>query len=151
SAALLVLQPRSEAMSSSETLAATIIAATLLVALLTAVAAAVVTRQITRPLFELTTTAAHIARGDLTHRVRVKRQDELGVLALAFNLMADRLQDLLTTLEQRVAERTTELRDANAQIERRAHQLAVSAEIGREINQARTVNRLLQLSVELIH
>src|SRR5690606_18596952 len=56
-----------------------------------------------------------------------------------------------TTLEQRVAERTTELRDANAQIERRAHQLAVSAEIGREINQARTVNRLLQLSVELIH
>jgi len=49
---------------------------------------------ITRPLRELTATAARIAGGDLTAKARVKSRDEIGILAAEFNRMAERIQQL---------------------------------------------------------
>jgi two-component system NtrC family sensor kinase len=44
-----------------------------------------------RPVQELLTAMHHVAGGDLSHRVKVKRDDELGMLARSFNNMTDNL------------------------------------------------------------
>ncbi len=58
-----------------------------------------------------------IASGDLTQRVALSRQDELGQLAVAFNRMADEVQSGRDTLEQTVTTRTAELMIAKTDAE----------------------------------
>jgi PAS domain S-box-containing protein len=67
-------------------------------------------RQISRPIIAITKAATKIASGDLSQRVSVITKDEVGVLANAFNSMAAQLRELIENLEQRVAERTRDLR-----------------------------------------
>ncbi len=143
-------QPVNSVLSASDSLAGALIAATLAVALLTTVAAAVMIRRITRPIFELTRTAVLISQGDLNRRALVDRTDELGILAFAFNTMAERLKDLLETLEQRVAERTEQLARANALLERRARYLELSAEVGREIGRLPSSEAVVEQAAKLI-
>lgn len=147
---LVVAQPRDIALAASNAMAGALIAAALAVALLTTVAAAYVIRRITRPVFDLTMAAIAIAQGDLDKRARVDRDDELGVLALAFNTMADRLQELLNTLEQRVAERTAEVARANRLLERRAGYLEASARIIREVGRLESPAVVLQAALPQI-
>ncbi len=47
---------------------------------------------ILKPVRELTRTANRMERGDLSQRVRIRTKDEMGVLAHAFNTMADGLE-----------------------------------------------------------
>lgn len=49
------------------------------------------TRRLTRPIQALASGAAAVAHGNLTYRIPVTRQDEIGELADAFNRMADSL------------------------------------------------------------
>ena len=56
--------------------------------------------------------AGQLGAGDLAVRATVHGQDEIGVAATAFNLMADQLQAALAGLEQRVTARTRGLRAA---------------------------------------
>jgi nitrate/nitrite-specific signal transduction histidine kinase len=65
--------------------------------------------QITNPIGELARTAQLISEGDLTRTPAVKSQDEIGALATAFGIMTTRLQQILGTLEQRIADRTKAL------------------------------------------
>jgi PAS domain S-box-containing protein len=51
----------------------------------------------TEPLKELTLSAEHIGKGDLSHRVRIKSKDELGQLAQSFNKMTDDLQKTMVS------------------------------------------------------
>ena len=46
---------------------------------------------IDRPVQELLTAMKHVSGGNLGHRVKVKRDDELGMLARSFNNMTDKL------------------------------------------------------------
>lgn len=147
---LLVVRPEAVVRAASDTLAAALVATAILTALVTTVGAALLTRRITRPLYELTRTAVRIARGDLTQRAQVDQDNELGILALAFNMMAAQLQDTLETLEERVEKRTEELRQANAKIRARARQLELSAEIGTVISSIHDLDRLLQQGTRLI-
>ncbi len=48
--------------------------------------------QVTRPLAQLTSSALKYARRDYRHRLQLKREDEVGKLAQAFNQMADSLE-----------------------------------------------------------
>ncbi len=61
-----------------------------------------------------------LAEGNLSARAPVLARDELGELAAGFNDMATRLQASYEDLEQRVEERTTQLRSANEQLEKTA-------------------------------
>lgn len=65
---------------------------------------------IARPIVELATVAEHIGNGDSTERARIDRSDEIGSLATSFNRMADRLVGVNRELEDRVEQRTAELR-----------------------------------------
>jgi len=76
-----------------------------------------VVRQIVRPIRDIAETARAVSDGDLSRQVVVNSQDELGVLARAFNSMTLQLQALISGLEQRVAERTAELEASNKELE----------------------------------
>ena len=100
-------------------------------------------RQSLKPIRSLTDTAVAITRGDLSRRAPVESHDELGILAESFNAMADQYRELISNLEQRVGERTQDL-------ERRAVQLRVTADVAREAAAIRDLERLLNNVVSLI-
>jgi len=94
------------------------------VVLLTVPVASVTARHITVPIQRLAHAAHALADGDLTHRVRINRTDELGELADAFNRMADTVQQqqadirqINAGLEQKVHERTAELEKVNGRLQ----------------------------------
>ncbi|MEM7128447.1 MAG: ATP-binding protein [Chloroflexota bacterium] len=66
-----------------------------------------------KPLGALMDGVQRISRGDLNHAVTTGSADEVGQLAVAFNGMASQLRELIASLEQRVADRTRELTEAN--------------------------------------
>lgn len=63
-----------------------------------AIAAIGLTRRITKPLAALTIHTQRIAAGDLDQRVKVVSDDEIGLLAMAFNRMAGDLKEITTRL-----------------------------------------------------
>jgi signal transduction histidine kinase len=66
-------------------------------------------RRFAGPVVALAQTATRLAGGDLEQRVALRARNELGLLAHAFNDMAGQLQNLVGSLEERVAERTHNL------------------------------------------
>ena len=88
---------------------------------------------IAAPLNRLTQTAEQISSGNLSARAVVASQDESGILASAFNRMADQLNETLSSLEQRVADRTKAL--------------ATSTEVSRRLS---TILDLKQLVIEVV-
>lgn len=74
-------------------------------------------RLIQKPAMEILDGMKAMAAGDLSRRVNLASRDEMGELASGFNLMAARLQELHSGLEQKVAERTAELQEKNLQLE----------------------------------
>ena len=57
-----------------------------------------------------------MAAEDFSVRVPVESRDEFGALALGFNQMADHLEELYTTLEQRVEVKTHSLEEKNQEL-----------------------------------
>lgn len=100
-------------------------------------------RQVMQPVRSLTETAVAITNGDLSSMAPVYGEDELGLLAYSFNTMTAQLRDLIGGLENRVYERTRDL-------QRRAAQLQVTAQVAREAASIRDPDRLLQDAVRLI-
>lgn len=74
-------------------------------------------RNITRPLNQLSTAAVSIADGDYQTPVEIDRDDELGKLAVSFNVMAARVHAAQLELEQKIEDRTRELETAITDIE----------------------------------
>jgi signal transduction histidine kinase len=70
-------------------------------------------RRLVRPIKRMQVAAEAIGAGAYGERIEVDRKDELGALAAAFNQMAERVQELITGLERRVAERTQALEVAS--------------------------------------
>jgi GAF domain-containing protein/HAMP domain-containing protein len=141
--ALLVEQDRSEAFRSTYVTLGIIGGVALAAALAAVTVSLFVTRSIANPLANLTETAIQIATGDLARAAEVERGDEIGVLGRAFNSMTSQLRDLIGSLEQRVAERTRDLK-------RRALQLQAAAEVGRAAASLRDLDELLSQVTHLI-
>jgi signal transduction histidine kinase len=80
--------------------------------LLTAILAAAffAIRHILRPVKWLNTGVKEVSRGNLKHRVPLKKSDELRDLAAAFNDMTDRIRDMLHTKDQLLLDISHELR-----------------------------------------
>jgi putative methionine-R-sulfoxide reductase with GAF domain len=90
-------------------------------------------RRAFQPIALLTDAATVVAAGELGHLVEVKSQDDLGMLASAFNSMTTQMRELIGSLEQRVADRTKAL--------------AASAEVSRRLS---TATHPRQLAVEVV-
>jgi GAF domain-containing protein/HAMP domain-containing protein len=100
---------------------------------------------VTKPLAQLLTAVQEIGQKGTAgvKRVEIRSRDEVGQLAFAFNGMAEQIGELVSGLEQRVAERTAEL-------QRRAVQLATAAEVARAASSILDPGQLLNQTVELI-
>jgi sigma-B regulation protein RsbU (phosphoserine phosphatase) len=61
----------------------------------------VLTRQITKAIADLYHATQYVQGGDLTHRVRIERRDQLGVLAESFNLMTGSISGLIEEQKKR--------------------------------------------------
>lgn len=59
------------------------------------------TRRITSAITDLYQATQYVQSGDLTHRVRVERRDQLGVLGESFNLMTGSISGLIEEQKQR--------------------------------------------------
>ena len=115
-------------------------------------------RRITNPVKQLTEQAQKIAAGHLDEQIRVKSRDEIGQLATAFNRMtgalqvttSDRqralaeLQELNRTLEDRIRQRTVELEDRGAALERSLAEVRAMGEASRAINSSLDLAEVLK-------
>lgn len=84
---------------------------------------------VVRPVNSLADGIGRMTAGEFGVRVPVETQDEFGDLAEGFNRMAGRLQDSYATLEERVAEKTTDLAARN-------RELASLYEVARLLNES---------------
>jgi GAF domain-containing protein/HAMP domain-containing protein len=103
----------------------------------------VLARALASPLNAVAQTSAQIARGNLSARVSLQREDEIGQLGMAFDLMAAEMSSLVNQLETRVAERTRDL-------EKRATQIRTAAEIGSAAAKLHNLDILLAQVTQLI-
>jgi signal transduction histidine kinase/DNA-binding response OmpR family regulator len=76
-----------------------------------------VSRRIARPIVAISEAAVAVTAGDLSREAPVTTNDEVGELAVSFNEMTAQLRETLEGLEQRVADRTEELRQQNSELE----------------------------------
>ncbi|HET7701835.1 MAG TPA: response regulator [Candidatus Limnocylindrales bacterium] len=98
-----------EAFAPARQLALTIAIVGLGSALLLAAGIWVIARRVTRPILALAATASRVRAGDLEATSGVRSEDEVGVLATAFDEMTAELRGNVATLERRVTERTAEI------------------------------------------
>jgi GAF domain-containing protein/HAMP domain-containing protein len=120
----------------------TLLLALALAAVISALAIGVA-QVVSRPINQLTDVAARISEGDLDVEVPTSTDDELGMLAQTFNSMTFRLRSLISSLEERVQDRTESL-------ERRARQLQAASDVAKDAAAVRDVDRLLREAVQRI-
>lgn len=77
----------------------------------------IVVRSITKPLITMETTVSQIAKGDLSGRLDLTKYEEINKLVVSYNMMANALQRLYSSLEAKVNDRTQELKGAYAELQ----------------------------------
>lgn len=112
-------------------------------ALLTLAIVLVISRSISTPIVNLAQKATALAQGDLSARINIYQQDEIGSLANTFNSLGSELQSLIQTLEQKVADRTEDL-------QKQANRLRVAAEVARDATTSQDLDELLTRSAQLV-
>jgi GAF domain-containing protein len=100
-------------------------------------------RQAIQPIETLTETATAITQGELGRIAPVESEDEIGVLAQAFNQMTEQLLESIGNLERRVFDRTRDL-------EQRSNQLLAAADVGRAASSVLDIDQLIHEVVGVI-
>lgn len=90
------------------------------------IVAVILSRSLTRPINKLIDGVERTGRRELDHRINIKSGDEIESLARAYNMMADSLKEYNETLERKVEERSTRIK----QVERKLMQAEKLAAIG---------------------
>lgn len=100
-------------------------------------------RLVTTPLSKLTAATKQMSSGNLQARTDIHTDDEMGDLGRSFNNMADRLERILNTLENRVTQRTADLTASNQQLQQEITQrIQAEEELIRSRDAAIEGNRL---------
>jgi GAF domain-containing protein/HAMP domain-containing protein len=94
------------------------------------------TQRVFRPLQALANITSKFAAGDFSVRADFRSQNEVGALANSFNHMAEELTSLYRSLEQKVEERTRQIRTA--------------AEVAQRATSSANLDELLNRTTELI-
>lgn len=82
----------------------------------------ILSRYITKPIRELSSTARHIAYGNLTVRSSNRSQDEIGELARNFNRMADELVERVKEKEEEARQKEQEAREKEEEARQKAEE-----------------------------
>lgn len=130
------------------------LAASAVAVVLAAAVGWIISRSLSAPLIALTEVTSIMAKGDLSARARVNRQDEIGRLAQSFNEMADRVEDTVSALRRFVGDAAHELHTPltalNANLELAAQEMD-EAKRRAFVQRAREqVQRMVTLSSDLL-
>jgi signal transduction histidine kinase/ActR/RegA family two-component response regulator len=104
-----------------------------------------VARSITGPLYRLTQAVKNLKQGDYNARCQIKTGDEIEILGLAFNEMAESIQQNRQELERtnlKLAEQQTELQNLNAKLEQKV--AAQTEELNKTLSRAEADRNQLQ-------
>jgi PAS domain S-box-containing protein len=102
--ALIAEMSQEEALAPARDLALLIFYIGILLSIILAAGMYLLARQITRPILEIADAAARVTAGDLNREAPVLTEDEVGVLAGAFNQMTGKLRHTLEGLENNLRE-----------------------------------------------
>jgi len=91
-----------------------------------------------RPIEHLSAVARRVQQGDLEAKTELQRDDELGVLASAFNAMVERLRQNITDLDRKVVDRTRQLADRNEELRRSQARALASEQRALEASRAKS-------------
>jgi two-component system NtrC family sensor kinase len=134
--AVVVAQPRAEALEPVKILATRLLTWLLLGLALAGLFGMLIAQRVTRPILDLVQGALAIAGGDLKKKIHVRSSDEIGRLSQTFNYMGDELlkhqeeiERFNVELQDRVEERTRELKEAQQQLIQ-AKKMAAVGELG---------------------
>lgn len=103
----------------------------------------ITSQSISNPIINLAQKANALATGEMGTRITIDREDEIGGLSSSFNIMAEQLQNLVRTLEEKVEDRTQGL-----QVQ--ANRLLLAAEIARDAATLGDLDELLNRSSHLV-
>ena len=103
----------------------------------------VTSQSISNPIINLAQKANALATGEMSTRITIDRDDEIGRLSSSFNVMAEQLQNLVRTLEEKVEDRTQGL-----QIQ--ANRLLLASEIARDAATLGDLDQLLEHTSRLV-
>ena len=106
----------------------------------------VLSRSISKPIEKLTKGAEIIGKGNLKHRIDIKSKDEVGQLAVAFNEMAEKLEESYKGLERKADEAAK----AKVSLEKKVEELErfQNATVGRELKMIELKKALKQAQDE---
>ena len=124
----------------------TIAVSILLVALILAAASFAtlgIANRLTTPLKSLTGVANEIIRGNFEAKAQIQDRDEIGTLAETLNIMTSNFKSLVQSLEERVNERTAELKDELKKGELRGKQFEAIAKVAQAISATQNLQELL--------
>ena len=76
----------------------------------------VITNNLLKPVDNLIDSTKRFASGDLAHRAKIYRNDEIGEITKSFNDMADTINDLINNMEDKINVRTLKLEKANGEL-----------------------------------
>ncbi len=83
----------------------------------------ILAKQVTQPIEKLVMGVWEFSKGNLSYRTNIKTDDEIGILAKAFNYMAEKLDELYTSMEKKVNERTKEISGKNEELNKAYQEL----------------------------
>ena len=115
--ALVAEMSQQEALAPARRLAWNTVAVGLVSALLLGIMVYLLARQIAKPILAISAAAHQVTEGDLDAAAPVLTKDEVGDLAISFNLMVAQLRLLYAGLEKKVNERTADLVHSNQRLQ----------------------------------
>jgi len=127
-------QPQSEATILARNNLILIIVVVVLTMVVAIIFGAFIARLISTPILQLAAAAQAVREGDLTQQTNITSNDEIGELATTFNEMTAQLRDLISSLEQRISERTRAL-ETTAAVGRQLSTILDQRELVREVVQ----------------
>ena len=106
-----------EVHSATSTVLRVIVLSALIILIINLVINSFLAKSITVPLRLLLETANELGKGNLNKRIKLSSRDEFGILAKAFNRMADNVKRSNSILKTKIKERTAELEKAKSGLE----------------------------------
>jgi signal transduction histidine kinase/CheY-like chemotaxis protein len=127
--------PMKDVLQSAADVRSYVIGVSVLAMLVIAVLLYLVTRSLTKPILVLAKSAKALGEGDFHIEVPLSHKgDEIGILSRAFRVMAKRIDDLVTTLQNY----TRELEEKNAHLKKLNEQLVAAKEEADGSNRAKS-------------
>jgi GAF domain-containing protein/HAMP domain-containing protein len=108
------------------------------------------TRLISNPIILLTNTAEKISVGNFDLQAQVQSNDEIGLLANAFNVMTRQLRAFINELEERVQSRTKQLAEQNDILQYRSRQLQTISDVAGSVASTQALEEFLDRVTSLI-